>query len=342
MDAVIMAGGEGTRLKSVTGETPKPMALLCGKPILEHILLLLKQNGITNVCISLRYRPEEITSYFGNGKSLGMNIRYNIEDKPLGTAGGVKACLNRNIGDSFLVISGDCACDFDLRRLMAAHMVRNNAVTMALHPCSAPLRFGTVLTDPKGQIVSFTEKPNWSRVVSDLVNTGIYIIDRKAMSLVPDGKPFDFSKELFPMLMSNGYTLGGVVMNGYWCDIGTPREYHRCNLDALDGKLRLSSPPETISPPQHTAVPKSGIWREVSCADRARLMRAMSQSLMEAGADFADGINLSQNGDQIHIFPSENANTIHINVCGNTPSHAEKTADIYEKLAKKLSEGPTS
>ena len=340
MDAVIMAGGEGTRLKSVTGETPKPMALLCGKPILEHILLLLKQNGIRNVCISLRYRPEVITSYFGNGKSLGMNIRYSIENTPLGTAGGVKSCLNHNIGDNFLVISGDCACDFDLRRLIAAHMVRKNAVTMALYPCSSPLRFGTVLTDTKGQIVSFTEKPGWNRVVSDLVNTGIYIIDRKAMSLVPDGKPFDFSKELFPMLMPKGYPLGGVVMNGYWCDIGTPREYHRCNLDALDGKLRLSLQREAAAQPQHPSTPRSGIWREVACADRARLMRVMSQSLMEAGADFTDGINISQGGNRIHIFPSANASSNHINVCANAPEHAENTADIYENLAKRLAETP--
>ncbi|MBR4954140.1 MAG: nucleotidyltransferase family protein [Oscillospiraceae bacterium] len=341
MDAVIMAGGEGTRLKSVTGDTPKPMALLCGKPILEHILLLLKQNGITNVCISLRYRPEAIISYFGSGKSLGMNIRYNIEDRPLGTAGGVKACLNHSFSDSFLVISGDCACDFDLRRLMAAHMVRNNAVTMALFPCASPLRFGTVLTDVSGRIVSFTEKPNWSRVVSDLVNTGIYIIDRKVMSHVPDGKPFDFSKELFPLLMSKGYSLGGIVMKGYWCDIGTPREYHSCNLDALDGKLNLSQQIIPLPQPHPTPTVKSGIWREVPCADRARLMRAMSQNLMEAGADFTNGITLSQNGDQIHIFPSENSSSIHINICGNAYSHPEKTADIYEKLAKKLSEEPT-
>jgi len=337
LDAVIMAGGEGTRLKSVTGETPKPMALLCGKPILEHILLLLKKHGIKNVCISLRYRPEVITSYFGDGSAFGMTIRYNIEEHPLGTAGGVKACLTRNTGDSFLVISGDCACDFDLKRLMAAHMVRQNAVTMALYPCENPLRFGTVLTDERGRVVSFMEKPGWNRVVSDLVNTGIYIIEKNAMSLVPDGKPFDFSKQLFPLLMSKGYTIGGIVMQGYWCDIGTPREYHRCNLDALDGKLAVNPSPEQVSSHEHSAVSREGIWREVSCPDRARLMRCMSQALMEAGADFSNGITLTQGDENIHIFPSENSSSIHINISGGEPEQDERTAEIYENLAKKLS-----
>lgn len=332
-----MAGGEGTRLKSVTGDTPKPMALLSGKPILEHILLLLKENGITNVCIALRYRPEVITSYFKDGKAHGMNIRYNIEDYPLGTAGAVKACLTHSTSEDFLVISGDCACDFDLKRLMAAHMVRQNAVTMALYPCENPLRYGTVLTDERGRVVSFTEKPGWNRVVSDLVNTGIYIIDKKAMSLVPDGKPFDFSKQLFPLLMSKGYSIGGIVMRGYWCDIGTPREYHRCNLDALDGKLAIDSHTEQASIPQSVPSAREGIWREVMCPDRARLMRCMSQTLMEAGADFSNGITLTQGDENIHIFPSENSSSIHINISGGEPGQGEKTAEIYENLAKRLS-----
>lgn len=342
MDAIIMAGGEGTRLKSVTGNTPKPMALLAGKPVLEHILLLLKKQGIRRVCISLRYRPEAITSYFGSGEKWGLDIKYCVESTPLGTAGGVKACMPFCRGDSFLVISGDCACDFDLRRLIAAHQVRRSAVTMALFPCTSPLRYGTVLTDGKGRIIAFTEKPSWSKVVSDLVNTGIYIVSKNAMALVPDGKAFDFSRELFPLLMKRGYELGAVIMQGYWCDIGTPREYYQCNLDALDGKLKLDGQAPKAAPAENSPLPRTGVWREIACPDRARLMRAMSQSLMEAGADFTDGITLTQGRENIHIFPSENSNAIRINISGGEPEQDEKTAEIYENLAKKLSGEATS
>ena len=234
LKAIIMAGGEGTRLKSVTGDTPKPMARLCGKPVLEHILALLRRSGVGRACIALRYRPEVIREYFGDGARFGLALEYHVEEAELGTAGCVRACRNFYGEEDFLVISGDCACDFDLRALMDAHLRRRPAVTMALAAHESPLQYGTVLTDRDGRVVSFIEKPAWERVVSDLVNTGIYVLSPEAMEPVPtDGTACDFARDLFPALLEAHETILGLPMDGYWCDIGTPRAYHQCNLDAL-------------------------------------------------------------------------------------------------------------
>ena len=288
-----MAGGEGTRLKSVTGDLPKPMVNLCGKPMLEHILNLLVSNGVHEACITLRYRPEVIQDYFGDGKKFGIKLSYHVEEKPLGTAGGVKVCADFYGDRDFLVISGDCACDFDLKALMEAHRRHTPAVTMALYAHEQPLQYGIVLTDRFSRVVSFIEKPDWARVVSDLINTGIYIVSPDAMGYVPVDTPFDFAKDLFPKLMEMEHEIRGLPMEGYWCDIGTPRAYHQCCLDALDGKLQLDGiEKQEPEAPERQCRTEEGVQREYRCRSRARLMRVMSQLLMEAGADFSDVIRL--------------------------------------------------
>lgn len=341
MNAIIMAGGEGTRLKSVTGDTPKPMALLNGRPVLEHILNLLKRNGIKNACLTLRYRPEAIRAYFGDGARFGMRLSYHEETEPLGTAGGVRACRDFYGDRDFLVISGDCACDFDLRQLMEAHHRHRPAVTMALHVHETPLSYGTVLTDRQGRVVSFIEKPAWERVVSDLVNTGIYLISPAAMELVPEGRPYDFAKDLFPALLASGRQILGLPLEGYWCDIGTPRAYYQCNLDALDGALRLESTeaaqPEAPKPAEtETPRPASGVTVvEYRCQGRARLMRELSRHLMEAGADFdpSDGLALrggAGEGGKVHIAPAADREAVVIS------ADDPRTANDYVNLIKKL------
>lgn len=337
MNAIIMAGGEGRRLRSVTGDTPKPMALLAGRPVLEHVLLLLKANGINRVCITLRYRPDVITDFFRDGSSLGMIIEYRVENEPLGTAGGVRACADFFGSRDFLVISGDCACDFDLRQLMEAHRRHAPAITMALYPSPVPLQYGTVLTAPGGRVVSFIEKPRWSRVVSDLVNTGIYVVAPSAMELVPENTVFDFSKDLFPLLMERGMELRGLPLEGYWCDIGTPRSYHRCCLDALDGKLKLSRPSEAPElTPEAPDEPLPGFRRELECRSRAKLMRLISQELMEAGADFSDGIKLHDSRGSVHISPSSEREAVIISASSDTPAHSEALAESFKRMLETL------
>lgn len=204
MKAIIMAGGEGRRLKPVTGDMPKPLVPLCGRPVMEHIILLLKKHGITDICAALKYRPDDIKAYFGSGERLGVSLSYRVEAEALGTAGGVKNCEDFYGNEDFLVISGDAACDIDLGELISEHKKRRPAATIALCPESEPLRYGLALCDREGFVRSFVEKPDWRRVVTNLVNTGIYIISPHAMELVPKSAEFDFAKDLFPMLLDKG------------------------------------------------------------------------------------------------------------------------------------------
>ena len=340
MKAIILAGGEGTRLKSVTGDLPKPMVKLCGEPVLTHILRLLKKNGITDVCMALRYRPEVIRDHFGDGAALGMRIAYRVDSAQRGTAGAVLSCRDFYGDRDFLVISGDCVCDFDLRALMEAHRRHQSAVTLALYAQEQPLRYGVVLTDPSDRVVSFVEKPDWSRVVSDLVNTGIYVLSPRAMEYVPADRPFDFAKDLFPLLLAQGHELRGVRMDGYWCDVGTPRSYYQCCVDALDGRVRLEgvAPPEPEHP-GYAARPDAGARRVYACRSRARLMRALSQSLMEAGADFSDGVALENAEGRVHISPDADREALTISAQAADPSKSAALADGFLGLIRGLESG---
>ena len=332
-----MAGGEGTRLKSVTGDLPKPMVKLCGKPVLEHILHLLKRSGITRACMTLRYRPEVIRDYFGDGSAFGMRLSYHEEQTPLGTAGGVKACADFYGDRDFLVISGDCACDFDMHALLEAHRRHRPAVTMTLYAHERPLEYGIVLTDRLRRVVSFVEKPDWSRVVSDLVNTGIYVISPAAMGYVPPDTTFDFGKDLFPKLLETGHEIRGVPMEGYWCDIGTPAAYHRCNLDALEGKLKLEGVPTPEPPhPAYFTRPDAGTQLRLRCRSRARLMRLLSESLMEAGADFSDGLSLESERGHVRVSPAAENEAVIISASAADPSAADSLAREVSELAKRL------
>ena len=201
MKAVILAGGLGTRLRPVTGEHPKPMVPLLGKPVMEHIVELLRSAGCTCICAALHYRAGEIMAHFGDGRKFGVNMEYRIETENLGTAGSVKNCRDFYGDEDFLVISGDAACDYDLGVLMQSHREHGAAATIALCSEKTPLRYGLAVTDEEGYIRSFIEKPSWPRVVTDRVNTGIYVLSPKAMAYVPDGV-FDFGKDLFPKLTS--------------------------------------------------------------------------------------------------------------------------------------------
>ncbi len=208
---------------------------------MEHTVELLKRNGFTELCVTLGHMPDNIRRHFGNGSLFGVSIEYRVEEEPLGTAGGVRACMDFADGEDFLVISGDAACDFNLRSFAAAHFSSGADVTMALYPHPEPLRYGTVVTDKDGRILSFIEKPQWERVVTDLVNTGIYMLSPRVMELVPKNGPFDFAKDLFPLLAQRGFLMKGVRTDGYWCDIGDPKSYLECSMDALDGTLRLNA-----------------------------------------------------------------------------------------------------
>ena len=233
-----MAGGEGTRLRPLTSNQPKPMVPIVGKPCIEHIVELLRSHGFEDVVITLAFLPQAIRSYFGDGEALGLRIEYSVEELPLGTAGSVGLARDA-LDETFLVISGDALCDVDLGALVAFHREKGAAATIGLKSVDNPLEFGIVVTDEEGRIERFLEKPSWGQVFSDTINTGIYVLEPEVLRHIPAEGTYDFSKQLFPLLLEMGRPLYGHVLDGYWQDIGNLDQYRQANFDALDEKVRL-------------------------------------------------------------------------------------------------------
>ncbi len=238
MKAVVMAGGFGTRLRPITENLPKPMAYVANRPMMEHVVQLLKRAGITDLEVLLYFYPEKITSYFGSGDPWDVRISYISAETDYGTAGAVKNAEDR-IDGTFLVISADIITDIDLSRAIEFHRDRKAAATIVLTRVPNPLQYGIVITEDDGRIARFLEKPSWGEVFSDTVNTGIYILEPEVLSLIPPGKSFDFSKNVFPEMLSRGDRLLGYIAEGYWKDVGNLDEYLNVHLDILSGKVEM-------------------------------------------------------------------------------------------------------
>jgi len=263
MKAVVMAGGVGSRLRPLTVNRPKPMVPMVNRPVMAHILDLLRSHGLTEVVVTLQYLPDVVQDHFGDGQSLGMSILYSVEESPLGTAGSVKLAQDY-LDETFLVISGDAVTDFNLSDIIAYHKAKGALVTIVLFRVPNPLEYGVVITDEQGRIQRFLEKPGWGEVISDTVNTGIYVLEPEALDFFDKGQPFDFSKDLFPLLLERGEPMYGYVASGYWCDVGNIQEYMRANADVLEGKVRVRELGEHLG---------GGVWvgGEVEIAPDARL-----------------------------------------------------------------------
>jgi mannose-1-phosphate guanylyltransferase / phosphomannomutase len=238
MHAVIMAGGEGTRLRPLTSNQPKPMVPVLNKPVMEYIIELLKSHGITDCVATLQFLPQLIKNYFGEGEDYGITMNYALEETPLGTAGSV-ANAKDHLKETFVVISGDSLTDIDLSALVSFHKKKGAMATLALKRADDPLQFGVVVTAEDGSIERFLEKPTWGEVFSDTINTGIYVLEPEVLDLVPPDTPFDFSNDVFPKLLAAGQPLFGYVMDDYWCDIGDFEQYVQAHHDILDGKTKL-------------------------------------------------------------------------------------------------------
>ncbi|NPA90914.1 MAG: NTP transferase domain-containing protein [Chloroflexi bacterium] len=239
MNAVILAGGEGTRLRPLTVGRPKPLIPVVNKPILAHILDLLKRHGMRDIVIAAAYMANVIQDYFGNGHPLNLDIRYAVEERPLGTAGAVKNAAPY-LHDTFLVISGDILTDFDLSRLIAFHRARHALATIALYRVANPREFGVVVTDDDGRVTQFLEKPSWGEVFSDTINAGIYVFQREILDLIPPDTFVDWSQDVFPRLLREAPDrLFALPLEGYWKDIGTIPQYIQATHDVLQQKVQL-------------------------------------------------------------------------------------------------------
>ncbi|MEK6717272.1 MAG: sugar phosphate nucleotidyltransferase, partial [candidate division NC10 bacterium] len=233
--------GFGTRLRPLTHTLPKPMIPMANKPMMEHIVDLLREHGITDLVTLLHFQPELIEGHFGDGAEFGVRMTYVAATEDYGTAGAVKNAEDHLRG-TFLVISGDLLTDFDLRAALQFHRERGADLTILLTRVENPLQYGVVITEPDGRISRFLEKPTWSEVFSDTVNTGIYLLEPSVLDLMPPRREFDFSRDLFPLMMREGRKLFGYVAAGYWRDVGDLLEYRLAHQDILAGTVKVKIP----------------------------------------------------------------------------------------------------
>lgn len=255
-----MAGGEGTRLRPLTSHRPKPLVPALNMPIMEHIVLLLKEHGITDIVVTLHYLADEIEGYFGDGSEWGVNLIYSVEDTPLGTAGSVKKAEEHLKDDAFLIISGDALTDIDLHKAVKYHQDKGSLATIVLSHVPNPLEFGVVITDDEGHIRRFLEKPSWGEVFSDTVNTGMYILEPSILDYMEPNKNYDWSQDIFPQLLSEGKPLFGYIMDGdYWCDVGNLQQYREAQYTVMDGHTRVRMGPGAPD----AATP--GVWLGDGC-----------------------------------------------------------------------------
>jgi mannose-1-phosphate guanylyltransferase / phosphomannomutase len=298
-----MAGGFGTRLKPLTINRPKPMVPVANRPIMEHIVTLLRRHGITDLVSILYFQPDHITSHFGDGSAFGVNMKYVTADADYGTAGAVRNAGDLVMDDRVIVISGDVLTDFDLTAAIRSHEERGAEATIALTSVENPLAFGIVIADEAtGRIERFLEKPTWGEVFSDTINTGIYILEPEALRRVPVETNVDFSKDLYPQMLREGAGLYGYVAEGYWRDIGNIDEYRTAHRDVLAGRVKLGFPGERDDRENGTIWLESGARLEgnvtvrgTAVIDRDARIGAdvvLENVVVGAGSVIADGAEL--------------------------------------------------
>ncbi len=247
MQAVIMAGGEGSRLRPLTSNMPKPMLSVVNRPLMEHIIVLLRRHGFGDVVATVQFLSSVIRNYFGDGSDVGVSLSYATEEVPLGTAGSVLGARDLLAG-TFLVISGDALTDLDLTEVVEFHRSKEAAATLVLKHVPDPLEFGIVMTDADARIERFLEKPTWGQVFSDTINTGIYVLEPDVLDLIPVDEPYDFSSQLFPAMLDKGLPLYGFVTDAYWTDVGNTEAYLQAHLDVLSGQVEVTVPGFELRP----------------------------------------------------------------------------------------------
>ena len=240
MKAVVMAGGFGTRIQPLTNSRPKPMLPVVNKPMMEHTMMMLKAVGISEFIVLLYFKPEIIKAYFGDGSDLGIKITYVVPDDDYGTAGAVKLAQEYIGDENFIIISGDLVTDFDFQKIFDFHAQKESKLTITLTSVDNPLEFGVVIANEEGKIEKFLEKPSWGEVFSDTINTGIYILEPEILEYIPKNENYDFGKDLFPKLMSEGVGLMAGYAQGYWRDVGNPESYRDVYDDILTGKVKFN------------------------------------------------------------------------------------------------------
>jgi mannose-1-phosphate guanylyltransferase len=256
-EAIVLVGGQGTRLRPLTATTPKPMLPVAGVPFLRHVLARSRKAGVTRVVLATSYRAEVFEDYFAAQDDLGLDLVYAVEDVPLGTGGAVRHAAERLTSgpdEPVLVFNGDILSGVDLEGLLSAHTGTGADVTLHLTRVSDPRAFGLVPTDETGRVTAFTEKPQRpEQVVTDQVNAGCYVFRRRVLDEIPAGRPVSVERETFPALLAAGRRIQGVVESSYWLDLGTPAAYVRGSSDVVRG--RIASPAAAGPPAERLVLP---------------------------------------------------------------------------------------
>jgi mannose-1-phosphate guanylyltransferase/phosphomannomutase len=275
----------------MTANQPKPLLPVVNRPIMEHVLRLLKRHGFTETVVTVQFLAALVRTYFGDGDELGMDLYYATEEMPLGTAGSVKNAADKLRDDRFLVISGDALTDIDLTDMVRFHRQKGALVTIGLKRVPNPLEFGIVIADEQGRVERFLEKPTWGQVFSDTVNTGIYVMEPEVLDEVAAGEPVDWSADVFPRLLARGAPLFGYVADGYWEDVGTHESYLAAQADVLSGRVAVDLDAFELSP---------GVWvAEGAVVDPDAVLKGPlyigDYAKVEAGAELREYTVLGSN-----------------------------------------------
>jgi mannose-1-phosphate guanylyltransferase/mannose-1-phosphate guanylyltransferase/phosphomannomutase len=245
---MVLAAGLGTRLRPLTGSISKPMAPIVNRPVMYHILRLVKKHGINEAVANLHYHPYAITNYFGKGQKVGIELRYSLEPELLGTAGGIKKVQKFFGNETLLIISGDALTDIDLTKLIQQHKEAGGIASLALKRVEDPSMFGVVILDKTNRVVGFQEKPEPGEELSNLCNCGIYIFEPEIFDYIPKDAFYDFGKQLFPEFVTKEIPFYGFEIDGYWNDVGSLGQYRIGNFDALTGKVKVEVSGKERSP----------------------------------------------------------------------------------------------
>jgi mannose-1-phosphate guanylyltransferase len=236
MQALVLVGGEGTRLRPLTLTQPKPALQLVDRPFLRYMVDWLSRHGVTEIVMGCGFGADALRAALGDGGGRGPSIRYVEEPEPLGTAGPIRLAADLGLlGDRFLALNGDLLTDLDLTALVGAHVEREAVATLALHPVDDPTSYGLVRRAEDGEVRGFLEKPDPAEIDTDEVNAGAYVLERAVVDLIPAGRAVSIEREVFPRLVGQG--LYGLRLEGYWMDIGTPERYLQASWDILERRV---------------------------------------------------------------------------------------------------------
>ena len=283
MDAVVLVGGFGTRLRPLTLTRPKQMLPVVDRPMIEHVVGRLGEQGITRAVLSLGYRPDAFEAAYPQGRCAGVDLFYAVEPEPLDTAGAVAfAARTADVQDTFVAVNGDVISDFPLVDLVDAHRGNGAGATIALTPVEDPSRYGVVMCGPDGRVQAFVEKPPADEAPSRWISAGMYVLDPSVLDLIPEGRPASIERETFPALAQKGL-LYAVAHDGFWFDAGTPAAYLEVQI-ALAGGTHIH-PTAEIAP--SARITNSVIMDHAAVASGARVADSvlLPYSTVQANAE---------------------------------------------------------